>query len=722
MQYTGKQCKLAHKLPDGSRVQTIQQHLEGTARRAQEFARPFGGGSQARLAGLLHDIGKYSDAFQRRLEGGMPVDHSTAGAQIACQRQHPEVAFAVAGHHGGLPDGGSALDGQESGTLLGRTKRKVEPFEEWSKEITLPAANRPDWLKDGFTTAFYIRMLYSCLVDADYLDTEEFMEHGPVDRGVQIPLEELKQRLLAFVNPWWQPKTAINAQRCKILRRCLEEGAAQQPGFFSLTVPTGGGKTVASLAFALAHGAAWGKRRVVYVIPYTSIVDQTAQVFRQVLGEQAVLEHHSGSNAIVPEQGTEPVSPQQRVRCLATENWDMPVVVTTAVQFFESLFANRSSRCRKLHNLADSVIVLDEAQTLPVPYLRPCLAALAQLARHYGATVVFCTATQPAVEPLLRELAPELPLRELMQDPKGLYQTFRRTTLKRAGLCTEGELLQQLVNQPQVLCVVNRRATAQRLYQQLPQEGSYCLTTLICPAHRKALLGEIRARLREGKPCRVISTSLIEAGVDVDFPAVWRQRAGLDSIAQTAGRCNREGKRSPEDSIVTVFELEGEKPLALLRAQMDAGKRILQDAPDPLDLDSIGQYFSLLLTLKGEKALDAKEILDRFNQKRNGCVLPFAQIAQEFRLVESNTSTIYIPLPENRHLIELVQDGTANRSVYRALGQYGVEVYPQHLEQLLAVGAVEQLDAQSWLLTDDKRYCRATGLDLDVETGQAWMY
>ena len=277
------------------------------------------------------------------------------------------------------------------------------------------------------------------------------------------------------------------------------------------------------------------------MIPYTSIIDQTAGVFTEILGGENVLEHHSGSDAVQREDDADPAALR---KVLATENWDAPVIVTTAVQFFESLFASRSSRCRKLHNLADSVVIFDEAQTLPLPYLRPCVAAVGQLVSHYGVTAVLCTATQPALGPLFEELAPGLALREICPDTAELYRFFRRTTLRHAGEITQEQLAGQLRGAQQVLCVVNRRAAAQQLYRELPAPGSYCLTTLLCAADRKRLLREIRARLREGRPCRVVATSLIEAGVDVDFPAAWREEAGLDSILQTAGRCNREGKTS----------------------------------------------------------------------------------------------------------------------------------------------------------------------------------
>ena len=708
--------KYAHTSEDGTRKQTVAEHLMGTAELAACFAAPFGAQEVAQAAGLLHDIGKYSDAFQRRLlEGGGRTDHSTAGAQVAFRQRMAEVAFAVAGHHGGLPDGGSRLDGPDSPTLLGRVKRSVEPFGQWEKEISPPTGGVDrKFQKDNFTDAFFTRMLYSCLVDADYLDTETFMNGSPAPRGGSVSIGELLSRLERYIAPWWEPDTDLNRRRCAILRQCLTGGSQWEKGLYTLTVPTGGGKTVSSLAFALSMAKAQGMSRVVYVIPYTSIVDQTATVFSQILGEENVLEHHSGADYAVEEGG----SPAAYRKALATENWDAPVVVTTAVQFFESLFAAKSSRCRKLHNLANSVMIFDEAQTLPVPYLAPCVEAISQLVQHYGATAVLCTATQPALEPLFQEAAPDLPIREICPDTQGLYQAFRRTTMKTLGEISRETLLEEWQGRPQFLCVVNRRKTAQELYSSLPQEGSYCLTTLLCPADRKAKLGEIRRRLREGLPCRVVSTSLIEAGVDVDFPIAYREEAGLDSIMQTAGRCNREGKRLAEESVVAVFRLT-ERPVAMIAQNIAAARQVLRKHQDPASPDAIREYFQFYRTLKGEEALDQKQILDLFRRGYQGSCFPFAEVARRFRLIESPTVPIYIPVGDGARLVELLREGRWSQGLFRALGQYVVNVYPQHYQALFDAGALEQVE-EAAVLRDPAFYHGDTGLQLDVETGKGW--
>ena len=371
---------LAHISEDKARTQTVYEHLSGTADLAGEFAAPFGATEEARFAGWLHDIGKYSTAFQKRLlEDGPRVDHATAGAQEAmhCRPPHPQAAFAVAGHHTGLPDGGNQRNADpEDGTLFGRLKKPVEPYGGW-QEVPLPQSAPPAWAnRDLLDFAFFTRMLYSCLVDADFLDTETFMNGRAAPRGggegIPALLEKARTQAERYLGA--ESTTPVSRQRNAVLQACLDKGAHGPQGLYTLTVPTGGGKTFASLAFALEHAAAQGMKRVIYVIPYMSIIDQTAANFTKLLGEENVLADYS--SAEYKTTNTEDLTPAQYRQLLASENWDAPVIVTTAVQFFESLYANRSSRCRKLHNIADSVIIFDEAQTLPLDSLKPCICRI----------------------------------------------------------------------------------------------------------------------------------------------------------------------------------------------------------------------------------------------------------------------------------------------------------------------------------------------------------
>lgn len=538
----------AHSTPTPSRADwhLLSEHLRGTAKQASSFGSHFGAGTAAALAGLLHDLGKYTAAFQARLAGSQAaVDHSTAGAVMVRHLTHSAdprdriaaelIAYAIAGHHAGLPDWIGA-----SGALSERLKKPVEPLDEqWQEELApdlrslLPAVEL-DPKRVGFQLAFLGRMIFSCLVDADFRDTEAFydrIEGRQRDREwPQLPA--IINELIARFDAHMQGKkaesspTPVNRLRAKILARV--RGQAGEPtGLFTLTVPTGGGKTLASLGFALDHARRHGLTRIIYAIPFTSVIDQTAAVFREVLGDDLVLEHHSA----IEEEGIRERSGGDKLK-LAMEDWAAPVIVTTNVQLFESLFANRPSRCRKLHNIARSVIVLDEAQTIPLSLLRPCVAALDELARNYGTSVVLCTATQPALARPKFKCGLNLDGRELAPNPPELARQLARVTLRRAPTpLNDEELVGALHDQRQGLVIVNSRAHALALFQRVEAEGLegvIHLTTRQYPAHRRRILAAVRDTLAQDLPCRLIATSLVEAGVDLDFPRVWRAEAGLD--------------------------------------------------------------------------------------------------------------------------------------------------------------------------------------------------
>lgn len=706
---------LAHLTEDG-RTQTILEHLKGTASLCSAFAAAFDAEAQGQLAGMAHDIGKYSAAFQRRLHGGPKVDHASAGAFECLKARQLPAAFVISGHHGGLPDGGGRGDAAGAGTFWGRINRasqgKLEDYHAWQREFSLPHANIPAFAGKKLDGMFFTRMLLSCLVDADYTDTGAFMGGSSYPPASSSSMEELWRRLETYVSGWFPPKGALNMQRCVILEQCMSAGAQYGPGLFTLTVPTGGGKTVASLSFALAQAKAHGMRRIVYVIPYTSIIEQTAQTFREILGDENVLEFHSGVQ--FDQQEDDASSPEAAPLTRSAETWDVPVIVTTAVQFFESLYACQPSKCRKLHNLAQSVLIFDEAQMLPLPYLRPCVWAIAQLVRHYGASAVLCTATQPALDPIFQEFAPEIPIREICPMAEAHWESFRRVSFQQAGTLSWMDLAACLQQQEQVLCVVNTRRAAREVFHQLSGSGNFHLSTLMYPAHRRRILDEIRRRLRDELPCRVVSTSLIEAGVDVDFPAVYRELSGLDSILQAAGRCNREGKRPPEDSIVTIFQGE-DPPPRLFETSIGAGKIVLDHCQDVSSRAAIHTYFSTLLDLKGAEAQDAHHILPLMESE----FFPFRTVAERFHLIESPTTTVYLPLEEGAGLVELLRSGQYSRTLYRRLGQYGVSVYPQHLAALEQAGALEHLEDGSVVLRDIGLYTQTTGLTLEPSGGNA---
>ncbi|SFM17452.1 CRISPR-associated helicase/endonuclease Cas3 [Pelosinus propionicus] len=709
--------------------QSLKEHLDEVARLAEERAAKFGAGKLGRIIGLAHDIGKYSKDFQKRLEGNKTkVDHATAGAQEICRKwQSPigkALAFTVAGHHGGLPDGYRG----DIKNLPGRLEKKDIPdYQAFAQEINIPNLCNNDLrniphAKDAgmsaFSSSFCIRMLYSCLVDADYLDTERFMDAEkymvrPGTVSMEIIFERLEKKLAILAKRNRKNTSVINTARQDILKRCLQM-ADSKPNLFTLTVPTGGGKTYSSMAFALKHAVAQGKERVIYVIPYTSIIEQNAQVFREALEENdnVVLEHHS--NFEYPEGSFEDWDKYEKAHRLAAENWDMPVVVTTAVQFFESLYANKGSRCRKLHNMANSVIVLDEAQMMPLEYMKPCLWALTELVLNYGATVVLCTATQPAI----KELVPgNLEPVEIMEDPAELQKTFKRVSVQYRGKMTDNEVIAGMMENSQVLTIVNTRRHARILFDLLLEqttEGVYHLSARMCPAHRKAVLAKIKKALLEGKSCRVVSTQLIEAGVDVDFPAVYRSAAGIDSIAQAAGRCNREGRR--KDGLVIVFEPEAHGMPTRGRFELVAGlmrsteRRVRQFENDLMSLAAIEDYFKQLLSVESDK-LDAHKILSLIKGGEEELSFPFVEIASKFQLIDSATVSVIVPWDD--HVLDLMEEIEYHpfpASRMRSLQPYIVQVYQYELEALQKEKVVKSVGDIVKFVTDSSFYDSHYGL------------
>lgn len=721
---------IAH-ISETGEIQTVQEHLQGTADRAEAFASEFGCGDAGYLCGLLHDIGKFSDAFQKRLqnpEHSGKVDHSTAGAK-EIYRMSPNLfplAMAVAGHHSGLLDGGLPRTSRaQDGTFFGRIKSDLPEYGEWKREIVLPKASVPAFCVAGshpaFTMSFFIRMIYSCLVDADYLDTEAFMKGKGWERDDCDSISVLLEKFENHIAPWLE-RTVFDSEeqklvcgnRTKILSECMEKGERAESGIYTLTVPTGGGKTTASLGFALKSAHAHGRKRIIYVIPYTSIIDQNAAVFSDILGEENVLEHHSGVIYEMSEDQTQNASAYRKV--LATENYDKPVIVTTAVQFFESLFSCKSSKCRKLHNIANSVIIFDEAQTLPVQYLEPCVAAISELAAHYRATVVLCTATQPALGGLFGKYLPDKPLLEICDDAESMQEQFRRTCVKDIGTLHMEDLVERLRGKEQYLCIVNKRKTAQRLYEDIEHDGAFCLTTLLYPASRKEKIARIRERLAAGLPCRVVATSLVEAGVDLDFPEVLREEAGLDSVIQAAGRCNREGRRRAQDSVVSVFRLEGSKS-PFLNQNIAAFQWVQKKYGDVTSQEAIAYYFQFYRELLGQENLDRKGIMKAFEKGLNGSSFPFASVAGMFRLIENKTAVIYITMGEGEGLVESLLAGKLDRDGFRKLGQYGVNVYPEHVKALWEAGCLERIGESGFVLRDMTKYNEETGLQMDVDSG-----
>jgi CRISPR-associated endonuclease/helicase Cas3 len=710
---------IAHRSEDG-REQSLNDHLRNTGERAGEFAAVFGAGNWGRTAGLLHDDGKASDAFQRRIRGAnLIINHSTPGARYAFDKvTTPKgagklLSYCIAGHHTGLPDGSTGDDETCLAKRLSRTD--IGPgvlASELPTVLEPPLLPNPRAKTDnfGFSAAFFTRMIYSCLVDADFLDTERFFEpQKSKKRKGESDLSELKSLLddhLAVIASHAE-ETAVNRLRAQILEEC-RAGASSCPGLFSLTVPTGGGKTLSSMAFALDHAFRHGLERIIYVIPYTSIIEQTAAVFKVIFGPEAVLEHHSN---IVWELEKEDDEAEERRR-LAAENWDVPIVVTTNVQFFESFYANRSSKTRRLHNVAKSVIILDEAQMLPVPVLRPTLEVVRELVDHYGATIVLCTATQPALS-VNDEFRGGLEgVREIMSNHLHLEPAFQRVHEKQLGTQTDEEIAQRIREENQCLCIVNTRKHARLLFQTIEgTEGLFHLSATMCPVHRLQMLGSskqpaagtIRRRLLEGKPCRVVSTQLVEAGVDLDFPIVIRAIAGIDSMVQAAGRCNREG-RIKEGGRLYIFTPEEGLPPGHFRQTAQISELVLRNGKGAiLDYETVIDYFKELYWVKDhDHGLDIKGILKSFAAGAVTGDFPFKSVAELYRLIPDVQMPIIVPFDEKAvELCEELRYNTSPGRLLRLLQPYTIQVYPRVFSGLKLAGYVESLQDEHYhILTD----------------------
>lgn len=729
--------------------QPLAEHLKAVSRLTSRRAEKFGAGRLGAKIGLLHDLGKYSREFQDYISGkGSSPDHATAGA---CEIRKFEVAtssdrlailigaYCIAGHHSGLPNwlGNRALSE--------RLKKRIPALDPiWQEQLSSDAYRdllprlKPYCDKSGanenglaFQLAMFGRMLFSCLVDADYRDTEEFYsraEGKSIDREWPTLAAIVANLINRFDIHMADLSAGAGNSQLSVLRNHVLSHARGKArlsrGVFTLEVPTGGGKTLASLGFALDHAKAHGMDRIVYGIPFTSIIDQTVEIFRSVLGHNVVLAHHSEIENERQDHISESEEGERFVRAkmrLAMEDWAAPIVVTTNVRLFESLFASRTSRCRKLHNLVNSVIILDEAQTIPRPLLRPCVAALNELVRNYGCSIVLCTATQPALgEPRFRggfNLSEE---RELAPDPKKLAEKLGRVTLVHGGDMNDAAIVEALARSEQGLVIVNSRKHALALYREAQSaglEGLVHLTTRHFAAHRRAILEKIRRTLKAGAPCRLIATSLIEAGVDVDFPKGWRAEAGLDQIAQAAGRVNREGRRPFDDSTLTVFRAPDYPPPPEIKSLSDDTARMMHKHENLFSPAAIDDFFGEVYWRLSPNGLDAKSIFDDFKVGGGVADFSYRDVAEKFRMIESGMVPVIVPGDDKaRELIEKLSiPQIPSSAIARDIQPYIVQVPPKARQRLIACGRVAfaepklRLD-QFAVLVDPQLYREDAGL------------
>lgn len=750
-------------------VQKLTDHLAGVARLAGQFAAKFGNRDWGEILGYWHDLGKFHPAWQDYLRvksgydseahmenrSGRP-NHSTAGAVLALEKGQKEppskiLPYALAGHHAGLPDWqpddaeGDLVNRLFLDILKGTLDRKdldviqaqkvAMPFIDLPLPKSIPGVLSSQGKGAWEHIHLWIRMLFSCLVDADFLDTESFMnpEQEKI-RGNYLPLSELKTRLAIYMQNKEQnaPDTFINQKRKMIRLQCIEK-AKLEPGFFSLTVPTGGGKTLSAMSFALEHALQHNKDRIIIAIPYTSIIEQTAKVFKYgsdndaeidqkrrvgefLFGEDQVLEHHSN---------LDPDTETAKSR-LSAENWDAPIIVTTNVQLFESLFASRPSVCRKLHNISNSVIILDEVQMMPPEFLKPILSVLKGLVKHFGVTVVLMTATQPALEGTIGS-PPNLidgveNVRSIIDEPEALAREFSRIDLDLPQDLNQpkqwAEIQTELVRYPQVLCIVNSRKDCRELHSLMPEDTIH-LSALMCGEERSAVISGIKEKLKRREPVRVISTQLVEAGVDIDFPVVYRALAGFDSIAQAAGRCNRENNLANvgKKGKVTVFVPPKPAPPGLLLKGENACKEILRNyRVDELSPELFREYFRhFYATLNNA---DKPRFYQRLVQDAAIFEFSFRTLARDFQLIKDEQQSIIVFYKNPRsgkgshELIEQLRRNGPNRKLLRQLQRFVVNIYPDTFARMQKLGYIEEL-AGFWVQSSPGIYQPGIGLKLD---------
>lgn len=700
----------AHSVPGRpiSEWHLLEDHLRETGNLAYRFAIPWGAEAWARVAGRWHDLGKFSRAFQVRIGAGDPdahiedkvrPDHSTAGAVHAIKtlgQAGLPLAMVIAGHHAGLGNLHEEVVPRLARRELLEAAMRGNPPEDLlssGRALELPLDSRDKCGENLRALELWIRFLFSALVDADFLDTEGFLDSARAEaRRGDHNLRGLLARLERHVDALGAGRidAPVNQARRRILEAC-RAAAVQEPGAFSLTAPTGAGKTLASMDFGLRHAVRHGLQRVIVVLPFTSIIEQSAQVYREALGADAVVEHHSNLD---PERET------LRAR-LCSENWDAPVVVTTGVQFFESLFANRSSACRKLHNVARSVVILDEAQTIPSRLLAPILGVLRQLTTRFGSTLVISTATQPALGSRAQFEGLD-DVREILPNPASEFQALRRARVEwpadPAVPISWTELATQLEAEESFLAIVHRRADAVDLVNLLPADVVH-LSASMCPAHRLAVIRSVKEGLAAGRPVRVVSTQLVEAGVDLDFPVVFRALGGLDAVAQAAGRCNREGKR-PAGRVI-VFVAPTDPPPGILRKGLETTLGLLSEfgsGLDPLVPDHFDIFFRrlyFLSDLDGHRIQEARE------------KLRFREVAEKATVIDQATVPIVVPWGDERtgaevSLGRLRREGPS-RQTLRALQPFVTTVSRTGFRRLFEVGALEHVQEVVWALSSTYR-------------------
>ena len=716
----GKMICISHvRLNSSGEVESIQsneEHLSGVANLAERFANEFGMGSWGRVLGLLHDKGKERKAFQDYIKKNSGYDstiqyptehtHAFVGGIIA-KSLYGKTATdllcnQIVSHHTGLHDY-YEMDGILNKEIPLGVNQCVE-------KIRL---NKPPFALDLKDFNHLSRVLFSCLVDADYLDTELFMDEESARKRINdIKLVSLLPLLETYIDnlQTCSAESEVNAIRRIVQERCVST-ADMAKGFYSLTVPTGGGKTLSSLVWALRHAVHNGMKRIIIAIPYTSIIVQTASILKKIFGEESVLEQHSNFDP----QSLKGKEMQHKAK-LATENWDYPIVVTTNVQLFESMLSNKPSDCRKLHNIVNSVIILDEVQTLPTDYLQPIVDALKSYQRMFGISVLFTTASQPVLSGLIEGCKPRAAFQgidnitEIIPKEYALHDRLRRVRLDIDNTgSTYDEIANRLSRHDKVLCIVNTRNDAREIFKRLPKEGlTIHLSRMMCPRHVSKAIQEIKQALSDNSETviRVVATQLIEAGVDIDFPVVYRQEAGLDSILQAAGRCNREGKL--DIATTYVFSLSVEHKLYGSIIDANNARLNMVNVNDWFAPETMTEYFRQLYCRK--ETFDKKDLKTLLYKPTEIC---FAEAAKEFKLIEETGKTVYVNMDDSLELVERLKSDGITYSLMKKLSQYSVNIHERDFQKLLSYGAIEEVIDGIYVVNDRAQYDENIGLRLD---------
>lgn len=683
--------------------QTLEHHLWMVAKKLACF---FATEEVAHLIGLLHDAGKYQKSFQKRLEGSpMPVEHTIYGSQVWRELGLPDAgAYCIAGHHAGLPNIGSITDTRHDATLLGRLQREMEDCSGFQEEINLPSLNPkvPLWkqaiqgsspLQCQKEYAFWIRMMFSCLVDADFLDTEEF--YGK--QRVSTSNDSLAQAEVVFSQMLHQLKqeTVLAETRSSLLKQVLSQ-TEEEASLYLLNMPTGSGKTFVSTAFALKRAILSGKKRIIYVIPYQSITQQVASTLKEILGEDMVLEHHSSFSYESREESAELEEKWKN----ASENWDFPIIVTTTVQFFGSIYSNRSSKMRKLHNISDSMLIFDEVHLLPRLFLQPCLEAIQILTQRYGCEALFLSATMPNLSQWMEKFQGEPWKQKDLLPDKTLFPHFETCSFAALHDVSQDYFLEVLSQQKKALVVVNLKKTTRSLYQQITGR-KFHLSTDMTPEHRRETIEQIKIALAQEEKLTVISTSLIEAGVDLDFDSAFRELAGLDNLLQTAGRCNREGKK--ENCVTYSFSFsQEERTQEEFRIRQSLTRRIFEkveggefssvSSPEAVD-DYYSQYFQQ--REEDFSIHDFGQYITKQSIHPRDVGFRFADYANDFHLIPDDTINVVVFREKSKEKLESLREKFrfskgGGAFYHRLLGDHTVSLRKHTFQSLQEQGVLSE--------------------------------